>query len=77
MRTADPWIRLAGGQGKVDADGYTPIFDGKTLQGWSVKGGFIGLQVHLQRRPKDGQKFVPGVAMFKNILARGSFFEGS
>ena len=31
------------------------------------KSGFIGLQVHFQRRPKDGQKFVPGVAMFRNI----------
>jgi hypothetical protein len=31
------------------------------------KSGFIGLQVHVQRRPKDGQKFVPGVAMFRNI----------
>lgn len=29
--------------------------------------GFIGLQVHLQTPPKDGEKFVPGVVKFRNI----------
>ena len=36
-------------------------FDGK---------GFIGLQMHLQRPPKDGEAFVPGVAKFRNIRIR-------
>jgi hypothetical protein len=31
------------------------------------KSGFIGLQVHFQKRPKKGTKFAPGVVMFKNI----------
>lgn len=31
------------------------------------KSGFIGLQVHFQRCPKEGEKFVPGVVMFRNV----------
>ena len=27
----------------------------------------IGLQVHFQKCPKEGEKFVPGVVMFKNV----------
>ena len=29
--------------------------------------GFVGLQVHLQTLPKDGEKFVPGIVKFRNI----------
>ncbi len=31
------------------------------------KSGFIGLQVHFQKRPKEGKAFVPGVVRFRNI----------
>ena len=31
------------------------------------KSGFIALQVHYQGRPKNGEKFEPGIVMFKSI----------
>ena len=32
--------------------------------------GFIGLQMHLQRPPKEGETFKPGVVKFRNIRIR-------
>lgn len=34
------------------------------------KSGFIGLQVHFQRRPAKGAAFTPGVVRFRNIFVR-------
>lgn len=61
-------VALRGGTGLAEDGGWVPLFDGKTLEGWTVRGGFASYKV------EDGAIVGTTVAGSPNtFLCKGDF----